>query len=679
MKGRELRSGRWWPALLTVTVLLFSTVVAGASSAPTAAPTALLEIGGTAGADDAYLDVGAEYTADSPPTGPSSGDLPLCRTSAQNFYNRLRSNGYNGSRSFIYGDSLAWQSDWSTNDDSYVDNVDIAYYCDHGFSGGVSFPWDHPSTSLVPSQCYRRWGTKDVEWIAFGTCLSLTNHRGWANCMNGVHLILGYITVSYDADEGGQWANQLLAGKTFTQAWFTMCDITQPSSVKARVIAEDSRHFNDKLHTKGGPAYGDVVDNYYTYQDHNCFKPAPFAVDTAVLTTLPAYQVAQRNVDAAYAASLATTLGLSGTPTHENGQWTLTDTSGGMTRTLQVADASGGYVYQNNSALWVPPDPGAPLTLPGPEEARQLAGAFFLTHAQALPGAQYRDLTSETIIRETVATTGKEAGLLGAENVVAEEGVDVMVAYGRRLSTGLQIAGAADVAVAGPGASTKLYLGGSSGATAAANGQPIGLQGGSRDVQAVPGKTIPIQSANKAWNDFIADHGLALVTVPLDADEIVRKPVSDTLAFYEQPQGISQAELIPVWVFYADFKQGGQTLASDVIVYVPASPDYYPPEVTITKPASGATIQSCQAATFTAQATGGFGPFSYAWQSGQQAMGESASISTILQPGARPGQAGTTQQTVSVKVTNLNGQARTVSVAVNVQPCIYLPLLKKAQ
>ena len=138
MKGRELRSGRWWPALLTVTVLLFSTVVAGASSAPTAAPTALLEIGGTAGADDAYLDVGAEYTADSPPTGPSSGDLPLCRTSAQNFYNRLRSNGYNGSRSFIYGDSLAWQSDWSTNDDSYVDNVDNAYYCDNGFSGGVS-------------------------------------------------------------------------------------------------------------------------------------------------------------------------------------------------------------------------------------------------------------------------------------------------------------------------------------------------------------------------------------------------------------------------------------------------------------------------------------------------------------------------------------------------------------
>ena len=176
------------------------------------------------------------------------------------------------------------------------------------------------------------------------------------------------------------------------------CDANQPSSVIARVIAEHPDHFNDRVWNRGGPAHGDDVDNWYHWIDHSCYKPAPTTVDVSVLAAVPAYQVLSRTVDRSFAASLANTLNMTGTLalSPDGQEYAITSTEGGMTRTLSILTATGGYQYQDLSQLWVPPQPGQPLNLPGPEEAARLANAYFLDTAQSLPGGQELRLCQPT-------------------------------------------------------------------------------------------------------------------------------------------------------------------------------------------------------------------------------------------------------------------------------------------
>ena len=507
------------------------------------------------------------------------------------------------------------------------------FFHDHGGDSYMWFPWgDHdglPNTDeyLVPNDCSWSWGDKDVEWIGIKSCLTLIDRTGWGSCMNGVHLIAGMIKVSYGADYGGDWADQLLgwkihiwpfgdiwlrSPKTVTQAWFTVCDATQPSSVIARVIAEHPGHFNDKVWNRGGPAHPDDVDNTYHWIDHSCYKPAPSAVDTSVLATVPAYEVMARTVDRDFAASLAATLNVTGTLalSPDGQEYAVTNTEGGMTRTLSIQTATGGYLYQDLSQLWSPPAPGQPLNLPDPVEAARLASAFFLANAQALPGGQNFDPASQHIETDNMATIGKPGTAAASSAPLAETGVDVMVAYGRTLeTTAVTAAGnavAVEVSVAGPGGSTKLYLGGQA-------GPPIGLSGGSRDVQA--GNPVTLKDVGATWDAFVDDPGLAVLTIPVDYDEMVRHPISDTFAYYEQPHSVSQRELIPTWVYNVDFMKGGQVVLANGLVYVPASPLYYPPDVAIDSPSADATILAGKQIALNATVTGGNAPFTYEWSS----------------------------------------------------------------
>lgn len=668
-------------ALVLTLILLVPLALAQPASGPSApvAPNKpALDPAGPLGFDDGYLDVGAEHQADGPPYGSSPGDLPICQTSANNFYWKMRNiGGYTGSNSFLYANSLAWETDWKRSalggsENVYADSVDIAYYCDHGYNGGVYFPWGHTDQGLIPNDCAGSWGDLDNEWMAFGTCLTLTDRTGWANCMNGQHLIAGYITVSYDSDEGGAWADRLLGWQTVTQAWFGMCDATQPSSVVARVIAEDWRHFSDRIWNRGGPAYGDFVDNTYYWQDHQCYKPAPMLVDPASIAAMPVYSVQDRQVTQDFVQSIAGALGLEGQATLENGVYSILDTTGGISRTLTVDTATGGYSYLNNSTLWNAPDPSQPAALPDPAEAQALADSFFLQNANALPGASYT--ADGAAFTEQVTEAERGGGLFGTDKVVAEQGVDVMVAYGRHLGVQLAQGGTADVSVAGPGAGTKYYIAPATTAQAALDSGPAGVVGGSRDVAAT-GDTIQVQDADKAWDAFIDDHQLAVVTIPLDADTFVRHVVSDTLAYYEQPHNVPQQEMIPVWVFNADLYKGQDLLTSNALIYVPASPDYYPPEGQIVTPSNGFTAVAGQQINFKAQATGGYGPFTYDWSSTiDGALGSGAEIQAGLSGTPRPDQDGNTVHSVSVKITNANGQSRTLTIAVNVGVPIYMPM-----
>jgi hypothetical protein len=167
-----------------------------------------------------------------------------------------------------------------------------------------------------------------------------------------------------------------------------------------------------------------------------------------------------------------------------------------------------------------------------------------------------------------------------------------------------------------------------------------------------------------------------VVNVPLDADQVISN--SYTFAYYEQPHGVSQQELIPVWAYRADFLKGGSLIAGNVLVYVPASPDYDPPVVTIDGPANGSSFAEGRRLRLNADVSqdSGFGPFTYTWTSTQPGtLGTTATISPTLSATGHEGSSGPTRQTFSVKVTNKNGQSRTVTVSYDVVAPMELPMI----
>jgi hypothetical protein len=701
MNIRNVKAWRLLPALVIVVSLLLSS--AAMAKAPESGPTppkvSTLDAASPTEADDGALDVGAEAQGDVPPAGPGGDDLPAANGAAWSFYSQMRSAGYTGAHDFFWTNQNSWEIDWKRAalggiENDMVDNVDIAYYHDHG-NGGVGewFPWDHTDNWLVPNDCLNSYGDKDLEWAAIGGCSTLSDAllSGWASCLNGAHLLLGYKTTAYDGDWGGIWADQMLgwkflgiwfrAPKTVTQAWFTQCDQTQPSGVTARVIAEDTSQFSDYLSVRGA-VHNAPVNWPKWYLDHACYKPAPQRVDASILAVLaevPSYNILDRNVTESYAQGIANSLGLEGqlALSPDGTQYALNDTTGTMTGTLSIEMASGGYLYQNLGQLWIPPS--GPLSLPTAEQAVALGNSFLDANAQALPGLSNTNQGIAAALTEKFSeiATGAAASQPGA--VLQSTSTDVMVAYGRSLSaTGKTVSGAAvnlEVSVAGPGGTTKLYYGGQGGAAngATAAQAPIALAGGSRDVQS--GAGVEITTADKAWDAFTADHQLAIVTVPLDADEIARKG-DPTFAYYEQPHDVPQKELIPAWVFTSDFKKGGQIIGADVLVYVPASTDYYPPDVAINSPAAGQSVQYGALLNFESTVGGGFGPFTYEWSSSTQGvLGNQEDIQAAVTGSSHPGGGATTPVTIVLKATNENGQSRTAEVHITVVGPNWLPMI----
>lgn len=293
------------------------------------------------------------------------------------------------------------------------------------------------------------------------------------------------------------------------------------------------------------------------------------------------------------------------------------------------------------------------------------------------------DRTSAHVEQDSQSEAAKPASgtmAAGTADVLSTQGVDVLVAYGRTLATGAPNTRGEMLlgSTVGPGSVTKLYYGGASGALRSANGQqlPIGLVGGMRDV--VEGNLITTQSYTKTWEAFQEDHQLALLSYPLAWDTAVLTGQTFSPG-YEQPLDVSQQELIPVWVFTADLYLGDELVGPDATIYVPASPDYYPPEVTIDAPAADETFVAGQVIDLAATTAGGYGPFTHEWSGPQGSLGSEEDIQVMLK--AAPDRADESEPspvTISLTVTNQNGQSRTAEVTVNVEgDMLYLPVIRQ--
>jgi hypothetical protein len=248
--------------------------------------------------------------------------------------------------------------------------------------------------------------------------------------------------------------------------------------------------------------------------------------------------------------------------------------------------------------------------------------------------------------------------------------VNVALSYGRLLDVpvgttrGTQTV---QLSVVGPGARTKMYLGN--------EGEILGLQGGSRDLDP-PGDQVEIMDSTTAWKLFLEDPSLALAPIPWVYDVVSR--TGETLGYYEQEYTQDQQELIPAWIFDADFYDGGELLATGVLVYMPAASPYLPPQASIDAPPPGSEFGPGEMIPLLGSAQFGLEPYTFDWYSSHDGfLGSGATLDTMLSGAMEKGDL--VHHTISLRVTDANGQTGTASEELFVRTAVYLPIVLKGE
>ena len=650
--------------------------------------------------DEGILEVGVEWIDDFPGT---ADDRSHWDESCDGLYNMLVGDGW--TPRFHYTDWSAWETDFKDeslggSEDTYVDNVDIAMICTHGSGthdnfwnqdlSSVYFGSSHTDQHLSPGDAYLAYGDKDLEWLAFDSCSVLGDggpapyyNRGyWAATMNGLHLLLGFNNTMYvwAPGDGLLWGfymkgfSWFLPPSTVTQAWFQAVDYVQPKVTCARVLANTPDNYNDYLWGKGYVSPDPATDGYYWYWDHCSTGPAAKealgANKQPAVITMPVLQVVDRLVTEDYVLNtIAPAFNLTGPVGMDDMFYYMADTSTGITLTLQVDRATGSYSFHNLSRLWVTPIVTPTLPLSGREADLLINNWFSQTPAEGLPAAWYRNAGYEFGTEDIVGMSfmRSENGNF-SEQETSRLPADVSMTYPRLLTVQAGTASGpqlVDFPVVGPGGRLKVYLGD--------GGEIIGVQGGSRDVVAT-GVQVDILDANQVWTMFLNDHSLAIPEVPWAADTI--NYITYTLGYYEMPYFQHQNELIPVYEFTANFYAGGNLLADNVPVYLPAAAQYLPPQVAILSPADGSTFRSGEQISFEGSITGGTPPYTMQWTSSTDGyLGNTLTITSALSSSVKGGSL--FNPTVSFQVTDANGLTRTATIALLIRPIYILPIIYK--
>jgi hypothetical protein len=469
--------------------------------------------------------------------------------------------------------------------------------------------------------------------------------------------------------------------------------------VLARVLAEDPDNYNDYLWGEGYVS-PDYPHNGGWYWDHWSGTPEPLPLNGPAPTSLPVYQVVKRTIDQNYVKNIGSAFGLTDTTKiHQEGaRFYMVDVEAkppscyvcndGVipTKYLEVFP-NGAFFFKNLGELWT--NPKMTRTLPNSTAAQTAADTFIRDKGHLLPGTPIYSPNSfwqgaPTVRLEGVASIPSP----GAEKMAAglSYPTNYAVDYGRSVAAAGQ-----QLSVVGPGSRYNVYVGN--------NSAIVGLHAGWRDLAPVPAtqadqtlgttpKMVSIKTADQAWADFLSNPSIALAPPPFGTYDRTGK-AAPTLAYYEQSAGVSQAELIPVWVFVADvytkavqaLKQSplgvAPLLASDVHVYVPAAfADTALPQASITSPAAGTKILSGLSLGLQGAAGGGTAPYSYQWSSsvdGDLGTGPTVNVAGGLHPNVHNGN--TQPNKIILSVTDANGMQATATVDVTVLIPIYLPLI----
>ena len=176
--------------------------------------------------------------------GPSQG-LGGSPANALGFVNNLSAAGW--LNNFNWGEWAAFESDWNSSDDSWVDARTSCSIRDTPNSDGwvLNVPNDtfmhFNEVGASPGSPNDHWGQNDLEWMIIAACgPHQSNHfvggignafDRWRGAFDGLHTMLGYGAVTFDNTTEGSRVTQLaLSGWTVIDAWFRAAWEIQPST-----------------------------------------------------------------------------------------------------------------------------------------------------------------------------------------------------------------------------------------------------------------------------------------------------------------------------------------------------------------------------------------------------------------------------------------------------------------
>lgn len=533
---------------------------------------------------------------------------------------------------YNFNEATAWERDFKRaalggTENSYIDSVDLQFYVGHGAPG--LFTFDNASysdsTLSASNDCNTTWGDGDNEWLALTSCQVLADSAigQMAQCMNRQHLILGFVTNasahnSASDTQAYHFGRYMRYGYNMTQSWFKACDVAQRGRT-TRVIAEETACFNDNPYY--GSVCADTIDSDYYWYTHNCGTESASSIPLAQLADeLPIYKVAAYSTDQAvsdyqslgeiFSIPVSTTLqaaalGEDPNPPAPPGT-TPFFVSTNLSKTLEMDKGSGIYNYSDLSQLWTDNQAQQALAVNAAsanyinnDDARRIADAFLAQHNLTPADGVFYEVVSDT-----VGSLAKNAEVSAASIVENETPSMWQVIYTRKLTVPVVMASgvSADLSftVVGPGAKQKVYvpLTGQVNAAGALAAEPVGVQGGWRDVEplvnAASGEqvmTTIIDAATARALYLKLDKAVTMNSIPLDVKS--REILSETLAYWENAPGSSQGELVPVYELTVKFTEKNTDAVSQDLVYLPASPQYMHPYAQILNaPTTGVDQQS---------------------------------------------------------------------------------------
>lgn len=598
-------------------------------------------------ADDGALEVGVWYINDYENCpGAGLGDLGLTDNDALSLRNRLTATYYvwpftypgaRWSAPYVYGNGSAWEEDWKRaasggTEESYIDNVDLAYFSGHGSANGFFFGVGgnkHDDCILTAEEVQGAWGTKDNDWIGLSACNVLddpvSNLQRWARAMNGTRLLMGFKTVMADVDFGNELGWHIRWNKTMPQAWFYSVDTLLPGSQIARILAGDPAYWNDRWNNH---ASATVVDNIFFWWTHQAGTPLATVsaasvnrVDRlmALGAEMPIYKTAPLGLAEATAkyAGIGAAFGL--TDTTPISGVTAADIFGPLAGEDQIfvsdngdltMDASAGnYIYIDSTQLWngdaalrsaLQAASGDSVLAIDSDGAKAIAEQFLDQNNLMDPGAVFSSVAEDSIEGGTQAETAVNSASLSAIEQLLLEGpvtTNYKVNYSRVISYTPQVAGAAVAApfnfdVVGPGPKLAVYVASTIPASVTAASMVeeavIGGQGGWRTLQPVLAadnsqitvSMLPTETAKTLYRE-LGDR------VTLDYTPVVaaQKEIIDFDAgYYEGPIGMNMDQLIPVYIATVKATLADNS-TQEYTEHIPVNPLYMAPYADIIPPA----------------------------------------------------------------------------------------------
>lgn len=637
---------------------------------------------------------GFNYHADWVNLYPGAGnDLSDCDDDAEGLENKLPGSW----DKWLHGDYNAYEDHFKRTDlggtnPDHTDNADLAYFSGHGSTGtdldGTSVrvllfgDSSFDDNNLVPGEADGAWDA-DMEWMGFMNCRTMEDADRWHDAMEGVHLILGFETVSLDVNFGKYFGKYMVdsgigdSAEKVKTSWFDAAEETHGAGYTAKVIGETSSMGNDYLHGEGTVQADPTHDATYTSWSFNTTAavsrmaeapsmgtlwPHPVAsltnpvtfstgtdrgitvvidqslLDAPATVSMPVFDVVPVMVDSAYVRVLANRLCaqgghlcggdiLPGDPSELNlidGPYELRVSLG--TGALHYHDA-------NRWMAWRTTAPELPVGSEAIQSAEQLLENLGRRRADAaVAGVDYVWQSAEVGGSLTMASEIPESTFAVASRVV----------YRRELG--------ANRPVAGPGGSMTVAFGD--------NGicERI-FEGGWRKV--MPGNMVDIVPVNAAVN-HLSMHGSDGTVEGIGPFAYSIQVDSWELGYYEYGRDVPQNTIRPVYIFHTTITETPPGVTPPVYSQqnICLWAEALPPDAEILSPADGTCVPPGSTVCFQGSANGGIPPYQFSWRDDVtgEVLGNGANLCAAID-GTPPGHSeADMQHTITLTVRDALGR-----------------------